>query len=327
MKLCTFEVKTVLGRFRRLGALTGDGIVDLNSAAGWLHAREGAAQPESLAAATLPAAMLAFLQGGDRTSEAARNALAAVQSELRAGRTLKGPNDERILFDPAEVRLLSPIPNPPSLRDFYAFEEHVKAGFARRGMEVPAQWYEMPVYYKSGHHNIIGTEEDVHWPSFTQKFDYELEIAAVIGRKGRNIAAADAMSHIAGFTVMNDFSARDIQKKEMAVQLGPAKGKDWCTALGPVLVTPDEIGDLYNLTMTARVNGEQWSQGNTGSIFHRFEKMIEFLTLDDTIHPGDVIGSGTVGTGCGLEIDRWVKRGDLIELEIERIGVLRNRVV
>jgi 2-keto-4-pentenoate hydratase/2-oxohepta-3-ene-1,7-dioic acid hydratase in catechol pathway len=149
----------------------------------------------------------------------------------------------------------------------------------------------------------------------------------VIGRKGRNIKASDAGEYIAGYTVMNDFSARDIQRKEMKVRLGPAKGKDWCTAIGPVLVTPDEIGDPYNLRMTARVNGVSWSEGNSGTMYWKFEQMIEFLSKDDTIFPGDLIGSGTVGGGCGLELDRWVQPGDVIELEIEKIGVLRNRVV
>ena len=149
----------------------------------------------------------------------------------------------------------------------------------------------------------------------------------MIGRKGTNVPAADAGSYIAGYTVMNDFSARDIQRREMRVRLGPAKGKEWCTALGPVLVTADEVGDPYNLTMTARINGEEWSRGNSGTIYWKFEQMIEFLTQDDTVFPGDVLGSGTVGTGCGLELDRWVKPGDVMELEIEKIGVLRNRVV
>lgn len=226
-----------------------------------------------------------------------------------------------------EVRLLAPLPNPASVRDFYAFEDHVKKGFEKRGEPMPPEWYEIPVYYKSGHHNIIGTDSDVRWPAFTQKFDYELEIAAIIGKQGTNVKAADARKYIAGFTVMNDFSARDIQRKEMKVRLGPAKGKDWCTALGPYLVTLDEIGDPYSLAMTARINGETWSTGNTSSMYWKFEQMIEFLTWDDTIYPGDVIGSGTVGGGCGLELDRWVQRGDVMELEIEKIGVLRNRVV
>jgi len=223
--------------------------------------------------------------------------------------------------------MLPPLPEPPSVRDFYAFEAHVKKGFEKRGEPMPQEWYEFPVYYTSGRQNIIGPEEDVPWPSFTEKFDYELEIALVIGKTGRDVPAARARDFIAGFTVMNDFSARDIQRREMRVRLGPAKGKDWCTAMGPVLVTADEIGDPYSLAMTARINGEEWSRGNTSSLHWKFEQMIEFLSKDQTIHPGDVLGSGTVGTGCGLELDRWVKPGDLMELEIEKIGVLRNRVV
>ena len=303
------------------------GVLDLNAAAAWWYARDGDPRPHRMASVMLPSDMLEFLQGGDTTSDMARRVMAAVQQGLRSGRTLKGPNDETLLHALNTVRLLAPLPNPPSVRDFYAFEEHVKKGFERRGGTIPKEWYEIPVYYKTAAHNLIGTGDDVHWPRFTQVFDYELELAAVIGRKGRNIAAEDARQYIAGFTIMNDFSARDIQKREMAVALGPAKGKDWCTAFGPVLVTADEIGDAYDLKMTARVNGEVWSEGNSGSIFHKFERMIEFITEDDTIFPGDIIGSGTVGTGCGLELNRWVQRGDEIELEIEKIGVLRNRVV
>jgi len=293
------------------------GILDLNFAC--------AAQLklQKLADALVPADMREFLAGESAAMTAAREAVAFFES---AG-TRRGSNDETLLYAPSEIRLLTPLPNPASLRDFYAFEAHVKKGFEKRSEPMPAEWYQIPVYYKSGHHNIIGTDEDVPWPSFTQKFDYELELAAVIGKQGCNVLAERAAEYIAGFMVMNDFSARDIQRQEMKVRLGPAKGKDWCTALGPYLVTPDEIGDPYNLRMTACVNGELWSEGNSGSIYWKFEQMIEFLSKDDTIYPGDVIGSGTVGTGCGLELDRWVKRGDVMELEIEKIGVLRNRVV
>lgn len=301
MKLCTFEVRTPVGRMQRLGAVTEAGIHDLN----FLAARE---MGRRLADALVPASMREFLAHG--SWDAARQAM----QNAGPGR---GPNDEQLLYSPQEVRLLAPIPNPASLRDFFAFEQHVKKGFEKRGEPMPQEWYEIPVYYKSGHHNILGPDADVKWPRFTEKFDYELELACVIGRDNK----------IAGFTVMNDFSARDIQRREMKVRLGPAKGKDWATALGPVLVTPDEIGDPYNLTMTARINGEEWSRGNSSSMYWRFEQMIAFLTEDDFLVPGDVIGSGTVGTGCGLELDRWVQRGDVMELEIEKIGVLRNRVV
>ena len=320
MKLCTFEVPTHLGRHQRLGAVTGAGIVDLNFACAWDLARRGDTQPYRLADALVPSTMLEFLRAGPRAGEAAQK---LIFEELPRS----GSNGETIMYGFQEVRLLAPLPNPASVRDFYVFEAHVKKGFEKRGEAMPAEWYEMPVYYKSGHHNIIGTETDVLWPSFTEKFDYELEMAAIIGREGRNIPAARARDYIAGFTVMNDFSARDIQRKEMRVRLGPAKGKDWATALGPYLVTPDEVGDPYQLRMTARINGELWSDGSSASMYWKFEHMIEFLSRDDTIVPGDVIGSGTVGGGCGLELDRWVKPEDVMELEIERLGILRNRVV
>src|SRR5205085_677296 len=179
----------------------------------------------------------------------------------------RGPNDETLIYALVDVRLLAPLPNPTSVRDFYAFEAHVKKGFEKRGEPMPPEWYQIPVYYKSGHHHIIGTGEDVEWPSFTEKFDYELELAAIVGKQGRNVPAENAREYIAGFTIMNDFSARDIQRQEMKVRLGPAKGKDWCTAIGPYLVTSDEIGDPYSLAMTARINGELWSKGNSGSMY------------------------------------------------------------
>lgn len=317
MKLCTFEIRTHLGRHQRLGAVLDAGILDLNFACA------ARLKSQKLADALAPANMREFLEGEASAMDAARETIEFFERE----RPERGMNDETLLHAAGEVKLRTPLPNPASLRDFYAFEAHVKKGFEKRGEPMPAEWYQIPVYYKSGHHNIIGTDEDVHWPSFTEKFDYELELAAVIGKRGRDIPAERAAEYIAGFMVMNDFSARDIQRQEMKVRLGPAKGKDWCTALGPYLVTANEIGDAYSLRMTARVNGELWSEGNSGSIYWKFEQMIEFLSKDDTIYPGDVIGSGTVGTGCGLELDRWVKRGDVMELEIEKIGVLRNRVV
>jgi|SRR5271170_1085367 len=294
MKLCTFEISTARGKELRAGAVTESGIVDLN-----------AADPR------VPATVLAILEAG----------------ALDAARAAAGRAQGAAVHAPASVKLRTPIPRPPSVRDFYAFEAHVKKGFEKRGEPMPKEWYEIPVYYRSGNHNIIGTDEDVLWPRFTEKFDYELELAAVVGKQATNVSGAAASASIAGYMVMNDFSARDIQRREMKVRLGPAKGKEWCTALGPVLVTADEVGDPYSLTMTARVNGEEWSRGNSGTIYWKFDQMIEFLTQDDTVYPGDVIGSGTVGTGCGLELDRWVKPGDVMELEIEKIGVLRNRVV
>lgn len=316
MKLCTFEVRTHLGRHRRLGAVDHEDVVDLHFAAA-RHLKN-----HRLAEALVPPSLLGLLEGGPEAMQTAQAALDALPAEIRTG-----ADGETLRYHWDEVRLLTPLPDARSLRDFYAFEAHVKRGFEKRGEPMPKEWYEFPVYYQTGHHNLIGSGEDVLWPSFTERFDYELELAAIIGREGRNVPAARARELIAGFTVMDDFSARDIQRREMKVRLGPAKGKHWCSALGPWMVTTEEIGDPYALTMTARINGEEWSRGNSGDIFWKFEQMIEFLSQDDTLYPGDVLGSGTVGTGCGLELDRWVRPGDVIELEIEKIGVLRNRVV
>lgn len=327
MKLCTFEVSTALGTFRRLGAVVNEGIIDLNTGCAWHLHNQGEAQPYRLASALLPSDMVRFLEGEVTTMTFAQKTIDGIRAWLISGNKLLGPNNETILFHPKEVTLKAPLPHPTSIRDFYAFEQHVKKGFEKRGEPMPKEWYEMPVYYKSGHWSIIGPEEDVNWPSFTEEFDYELELAIVIGKKGRNIKAENARQYIAGYTIMNDFSARDIQRKEMKVRLGPAKGKDFATGFGPVLVTPDEIGDPYNLKMTAAINGEIWSEGNSGSIYHSFEKMIAFASMDETLYPGDIIGSGTVGTGCGLELDRRLKPGDTMELEIEKIGILRNKVV
>ncbi len=329
MKLCTFEIGTPLGPRQRLGAVTDGGIVDLNLACERLLERRGEPRPAKLAAVVLPDNMLEFLEEGATALCYASESLAALDGDALRSETFQSQavRSKALVHAPEAVRFLAPLPNPTSLRDFFAFEDHVKTGFAKRGEPMPREWYEIPVYYKSGRHNILGPDADVTWPSFTSKFDYELELAAVIGKYGRNIKAGNAREYIAGFTVMNDFSARDVQRKEMKVRLGPAKGKDWATALGPWLVTPDQVGDPYNLEMTARINGEVWSRGSSRSMYWKFEQMIEFLTEDDAIYPGDVIGSGTVGTGCGLELDRWVQPGDVMELEIENIGVLRNRVV
>ncbi len=327
MKFCSFEVKTSLGKHIRLGAVIDEGIVDLNASCAWHLAKKGEAQPYRLARALVPSDMLGFLQGEFTSLTFAKATVEHVAQSLKSGETLDGLNEEKLIFPTNEIKLKAPLPRPTSMRDFYAFEQHVKKGFEKRGEPMPQEWYEMPVYYKGNHQSIIGPDEDVHWPSFTEKFDYELELAVIIGKTGRNIHENNARDYIAGYTVMNDFSARDIQKKEMKVRLGPAKGKDFATAIGPVLVTSDEIGDPYNLNMKASVNGKLWSEGNSGSLYHSFEKMIAFASTEETLYPGDLIGSGTVGTGCGLELDRWVQPGDIIELEIEKIGTLRNRVV
>ena len=188
---------------------------------------------------------------------------------------------------------------------------------------------EQPIYYKANRFSFIGHETDVVWPAYSQWMDYELELACVIGKTGKDIAKEKAMEHIFGFTIFNDFSARDAQIAEMAAQLGPAKGKDFDTgnALGPWIVTLDEIGDPHALAMDARVNGERWGGGNSGQMHHKWPAVLAHISASETLYAGEVIGSGTVGTGCGLEIGRQLQHGDVVELEIEKIGVLRNKVV
>lgn len=243
------------------------------------------------------------------------------------GRSVKGPTGETIWYPSDSVQITAPLPNPPSLRDFIAFEEHIAATSKKRGQPIPPEWYKAPVYYKGNHRTIIGPDEDLPWPLNTTKLDYELELACVIGSIGQDIPEREAHNYIAGYTIMNDFSARDIQFQEMACRLGPAKGKDFATALGPCLVTPDDISDLGALTMVARVNGEEWSRGRFGKIHWSFAQMIAHVSRGEMIYPGDVFGSGTVGGGCGLEMDRYLQPGDMVELEIQPIGVLRTKVV
>ena len=238
-----------------------------------------------------------------------------------------------------EVVLLSPIPEPPSVRDFYAFEQHVKAARARRGLGMISEWYEIPTFYFSNNSEIYGHDEPVPYPVGSNELDIELEIACVIGREGKDIAVEEGASYIAGYTIMNDWSARDLQREDMKLNLGPGKGKDFATSLGPWLVTPDELasrrsgtgaGERYDMTMLARVNGKEISRGNFSDIYYSFPQMIAWASQNARLRVGDVLGSGTVGTGCllelGTEVHPWFQRGDEIELEIEGIGVLRNRI-
>ena len=324
MKLVTFEIPTPVGKFVRVGAVHSQSIVDLNMAYALMLAESGEAQPYRLAGAEVPTTMLELLEGGTSAMNKASRAFDTVkQMDVPP----HGPSGETILYAKEDVRLLAPLPNPPSLRDFIAFEDHIAATSKRRGQPIPPEWYQSPVYYKGNPRTIIGPQDELLWPLNTTKLDYELEMACVIGRRGKNISEKDADRFIAGYTIMNDFSARDIQFEEMKCRLGPAKGKDFATALGPCLVTPDEIPDLNGLKMIARVNGEVWSEGRFGTIYWTFSQMIGHASQDEMLYPGEVFGSGTVGGGCGLELDRFLKPDDVVELEIQPIGVLRTRIV
>ncbi len=240
----------------------------------------------------------------------------------------------------ALLQLRAPLSLPPSLRDFYAFEQHVKTARLNRGREMIAEWYDFPVFYFSNPRAISGPHDPIPYPRKSRALDFELELACVIGQAGRNIPAEEASLYIAGYTIMNDWSARDLQAAEMKMQLGPAKGKDFATSLGPWLVTPDELeaqrvgqgaAERYDLTMRAQLNGVQISLGNAKDLYFSFPQMIERASLNAWLVPGDVIGSGTVGSGCLLEQGdkraRYLQPGDEIELEIDKLGILSNKVV
>jgi len=288
--------------------------------------------------------MLAFLQGGSAARDKAQAVVEYITSQQPPNATVAT----------SDVTLLAPLPRPESIRDCAAFEDHIiniirtvglkrvspldewiEKTFGRKrtiAYRANKTFYERPVYYKGNRFSVIGPDAPMHLPAYTQRLDYELEWRIFIGKRGVDIAEERARDYIGGYTLFNDFSARDIQMQEQGGRLGPAKGKDFDTgnAMGPCLVTPDEIPDPYNLTMTAHVNGQEWSRGTTADMHWTFEKMIAYISRSETLHPGEFIGSGTCsgkqGRGCGLEMEKFLKVGDVVELEMEKVGILLNRV-
>ena len=309
MKLVTFDLPTGA---RHIGALRADGanISDFTAATSAPWARD----------------MLALIDGGEAALAEARALVAKPHTT----------------HDLAAVKLAAPLPEPRQMRDFLCFEKHLRQARTQRHLfgitgyptdpakvDVPRVWYEEPVYYKCNRFAVVGTGADVMRPSYCKMFDFELEFGIVLAKRGKNIARDKAREHIFGYCIFNDFSARDQQMREMQGQLGPTKGKDFDTGnvLGPWLVTADEIPDPYALTMTARVNGVEWSRGLSGEMHHKFEDILVHASRDETLYPGEFFGSGTVGSGCGLEQGRFLNIGDVVELEVTGLGTLRNRVV
>ena len=323
MKFASFAVAGPTGSHRRLGIVDSDDDTIIDVTAGYAAALDHAGEPSptALATAHAPPDMTAFLTRGDRAMEAAGTAAAFVAEH----EAITGPNGAQIRYEQDAIRLLSPVPEPNAIRDFMVVEEHVRNAL---GEDIPDVWFDMPIYYKGDADCVGHPGDDIEWPSYTDELDYELELCAVIGARGRDIPAAEAEEYIAGYTIFNDFSARDIQLEEMTAQLGPAKGKDFVgsNVFGPYMVTPDEV-DIENVSMRATVNDEVWSEGSLGAWQHSFADMIAHLTQNLYIHPGDLIGSGTVGRGCGLELGRYLRPGDTVSLEVEGIGTLENRVV
>lgn len=241
-------------------------------------------------------------------------------------RAASGLPDLRVAEEEDGFRWLCPLDRLDSLRDFLAFEDHVKRGAARRGGDVPEYWYEAPIYYKGNHRALIGPDAECPWPAYTKRLDFELELAMIVGKRGRDVALDEAGNHVFGFTVFDDFSARDIQARELSAWLGPAKGKDFANAFGPCVVTATDVGTEPDLEMICRVNGEEWGRARSSDARWTWADMIAHVSAAEDIFPGDVYGSGTPGGCCGLDLDRDLSPGDVVELEIERIGILRNRI-
>jgi fumarylacetoacetate (FAA) hydrolase len=331
MKLVTYRAPASPGTAQadRAGVLLGERVLDLAALGAWA-AREHVASPQFALPDTM-AALLRLGAEGMAASRAAFDAAATARAEDLAAHA-------GLAYALGDVRLRTPVPEPPTIRDFYAFEQHVKAARTKRGLEMIPEWYEAPVFYYSNTSALYGTGEEIPYPRHSDQVDFELEMAAVMGREGREIAAEDAPAYIAGYLVMNDWSARDIWwRYEAKLSMGPAKAKDFATSLGPYLVTPDELEDRrvgsgkderFDLAMAGRINGDQLSNANFKDITFTFPQMIERASQDVRLRPGDILGSGTCGTGCILELGterhRWLEPGDVVEMEIERLGVLRN---
>lgn len=313
----------------RLGALREDKVIDLIAARDWSHTARG------LPLEALPDSLLELIASGPGAWAYARNLIDILEGEELL--LLQDSENQPVACSLEQVVLHPPLPRPTGLRDFYAFEQHVVNAHSVRGKEVPAEWYRFPVFYFSNQNAIYGPGEIVPYPAYTHALDYELEVACVIGQAGRDIKVEEASDHIFGYTILNDWSARDVQMAEMRVGLGPAKGKDFASSLGPWITTPDELADratgrpgVYDLEMSARVNGQERSRGNWKDLHYSFGEMIARASESTFLLPGEVLGSGTVGTGCLLELTKgqgpWLDHGDVVELEIERLGKLVNVV-
>ncbi len=338
MKLCTFQVKDG-DAGPRAGILRDGSVYDVDAIVPVLAARIGKAPMADYSS------VIGILRGGRPVMDVVTKMDKSIAEETDSSPAAR----YKVGLD--KVQLLAPVPRPNSIRDFMVFEEHlvnsmhtvvknkfpplawlsrlVQKGIGKPLLRPPNVWYRIPAYYKGNPDSVIGPGRDIEWPSYTEKLDYELEFGVYIMGAGKDVKKEDAESYIAGYTIFNDVSARDFQMREMGARLGPAKGKDFDTGnvMGPWLVTPDEVGDPYSLKMEALVNGEVWSSGTSAGMRFKFPDIIEHVSMSETLRPGDFLGSGTMGTGCGLELDRWIRPGDSITLKVEKLGELTNKVV
>ena len=327
MKLVTFAVATPLGSVNRLGCLIDgqqDGrIADLTSSyAAYLASETDEPMPNELAALRTPPDMIGWLRGAHKSREAADLAVAYARRRLDREANPLGLAGERLVYSRSEVGLRAPLPRPASIRDYSIYEEHMSQSGPNR--RKPDAWYRWPPYYKGNPAAVVGPEDPIPYPYYTQKLDLEPEIGIVVGREGRNLSVEQAGDYIAGYTIFIDCSARDGQERE---PLGPSTRTDFCNVLGPCLVTADEI-DEGNLAVRVIVDGETWFEGNTG---HRRSftpaHLVAFSSDNETLHPGDVIGTGTVGLGCSMDLHLWPQVGQTFTVEVEGIGSLTHQIV
>ena len=321
MKFLTFKTKN--DNEIRFGFKSYKKVIDIGLAAKWLYEKKN-----DNSFINIPLTLHKALEKWDQNFRL----LKALDSKL------SDFNIESFSYKESDLTILPPIINPPAFRDFYAFEQHVKAARKLRKLDMHPDWYKIPIFYFSNPNCCYGHGENIPYPSGTTELDFELEFAVIIGNGGSNINSSEANKVIAGYTILNDWSSRNLQREEMPMSLGPAKGKDFASSFGPYMVTPDEIESAWkddgklHLQMTCHVNGKKVSDGNTNDLYHSFGDMIERASMNTKLIPGEYIGSGTVGTGCILELrpenaGGWLKKGDIVTLEIERLGILENKIV
>jgi 2-keto-4-pentenoate hydratase/2-oxohepta-3-ene-1,7-dioic acid hydratase in catechol pathway len=342
MKLATFRIDTPIGTFDRFGVVKLDGtakdtvsssrvgagwIIDANAVYAAFVADTGKVNPSTRADAFCPADLTACVQiyGPSLDPLVEISNWLDQRWDAITGAQIHGPRNEVIAHRLDRVALRPPV-RVPVLRDFAAFEDHLQVTFGKMGLKIPPEWYDRPIAFKGNATSLIGHDEPLQSPQYTQKLDYELELATVVGLSARDVDVDQAVRHILGYTLLNDFSARDTQRAEMAMSTGPYKGKDFAWGLGPWIVTPDEFGDVASAKMRVVVNGKIWAESTPGAMQWTFPEMISYTSQDETVNVGDVFGSGTVNNGCGFEIDRWIRPGDIVEIEAASIGVLRNRI-
>lgn len=324
MKLATFDVLERTGPTRRVGAKTDDGILDVTAGYERLLDERGEGSPRTIAEATVPPDVIDFLSNGQRALEAATEAVASLSPDD------EGVDGAQLFYDPEEVRLRSPVPVPNSIRQFSLFKEHASntESYAA-GEDLPDVWYELPLFWKGNRRSVVHPGEDLERPSYTTELDCELEICAVIGREGRDVPVEDAADYLAGYTIHNDWSARDMQRRERGRGIGPSKSKDFAYTFGPYLVTPDDL-DTENLHYTVEVNDEVLVDRTLAlsSLQHSFEEVIAFVSRSETVYPGDVLITGGV-PDCGpSEVGApFLEPGDEVALTVGGIGTLRNAVV